>query len=57
MWKKCTAPLVGSGLKKLMYSHETEQPYQSWYLIKNVFKLVNKSFHSLNTTEFMAFSH
>ena len=37
-------------MKNLMYSHETEQPYRSWYLIINVFKLVNQSFHSLITT-------
>ena len=42
-------PVVGSGMKKLMYSHETEQLYRSWYLMINVFKLVNKSFHSLIT--------
>ena len=50
-------PLVGSGVKKLMYSHDTEQPCRSWYLILNVFKLVNQSFHSLITTELMVFSH
>ena len=44
-------------LKKPMYSHETEQPYLSWYLIINVFKLVNQSFHSLIATELMVFSH
>ena len=27
MWKSAQHPLVGSGVKKLMYSHETEQPY------------------------------
>ena len=24
--EECTAPPVGSGVKKLMYNHETEQP-------------------------------
>ena len=57
MWKSAQHPLVGSGVKKLTYSHETEQPYRSWYLIFNVFRLVNQSFHSPNTTEFMVFSH
>ena len=56
MWKSAQDPLVGSGVKNLMYSHETEQPYQSWYLILNVFKLVNQSFYSLITTEIMVFS-
>ena len=51
MWKSAQHPLVDSGVKKLMYSHETEQPYRSWYLIINVYKLVNQSFHSLITTE------
>ena len=27
-----STPLVGSGVKKLMYSHETEQPYRSLYI-------------------------
>ena len=57
MWRSAQHPLVGSGMKKFMYTHETEQPYRSWYLIINVFKLVNKSFHSLITTELMVFSH
>ena len=57
MWKSAQHPLVGSGMKNLMYSHETEQPYRSWYLIINVFKLVNQSFYSLITTEMMVFSH
>ena len=33
MWKSAQHPLVGSGLKKLMYSRETEERYGSWYLI------------------------
>ena len=57
MWKSAQHPLVGSDIKKLMYSHETEQPYWSWYLIIYVLKLVNQSFHSLITTALMVFSH
>ena len=57
MWKSAQHPLVGSGVKKLMCSHETEQQYRSWYLRINVFKLVNKSFHSISTTELMEYSH
>ena len=31
MWKSAQHPLVASGVKKVMYSHETEQAYRSWY--------------------------
>ena len=45
MWKSAQHPL--SSVKKLMYSHETELPYRSWYLISSfeTMALVTKSLY------------
>ena len=55
--KSAQHPLVCSGVKKLIYIHEIELLYRSWYLIINVFRLVKKSFYSLITKELMEFSY
>ena len=44
MWKSAQHLPGGFRRENLMYSHETEQQYWSWYLIINVFELVINHF-------------